>query len=53
MILNASNQADFGVVLPMYSLLATIAFAYSVISPLINALALLSQYSYQFEVGSS
>ncbi|KAG2015869.1 DUF221 family protein [Coprinopsis cinerea AmutBmut pab1-1] len=34
--------ADFGVVLPRLSLLATIAFAYSVLSPLINLLALLS-----------
>jgi calcium permeable stress-gated cation channel len=36
-----SNQADFGTVLPRLSLLATIGLAYSVISPLINGLALL------------
>ncbi|KAF8637999.1 hypothetical protein AX16_010631 [Volvariella volvacea WC 439] len=34
--------ADFGAVLPRLSLLATIAFAYSVLSPLINLLALIS-----------
>lgn len=34
-------QADFGVVLPRLSLLATIAFSYSIISPIINALALI------------
>ncbi|KAF8160922.1 DUF221 family protein [Crassisporium funariophilum] len=34
--------ADFGTVLPRLSLLATIAFAYSVLSPLINLLALIS-----------
>lgn len=38
------EQADFGVVLPQLSLLATIAFAYSVISPIINGLALLSTF---------
>ena len=32
-------QADFGVLLPRLSLLATITFAYSVLSPLINVLA--------------
>lgn len=41
------EQADFGVVLPRLSLLATIAFAYSVLSPLINLLALISMYPYQ------
>jgi calcium permeable stress-gated cation channel len=35
-------SADFGVVLPRMSLLATIGFAYSVISPVINGLAMLS-----------
>ncbi|KAF8070342.1 DUF221 family protein [Lyophyllum atratum] len=35
-------SADFGIVLPRLSLLATIAFAYSVLSPLINLLALIS-----------
>jgi hypothetical protein len=35
-------SADFGVVLPRMSLLATIGFAYSVISPIINGLAMLS-----------
>ncbi|KAF9467356.1 DUF221 family protein [Collybia nuda] len=35
-------SADFGVILPRLSLLATIAFAYSVLSPLINLLALIS-----------
>ncbi|KAF9567911.1 DUF221-domain-containing protein [Agrocybe pediades] len=35
-------SADFGVVLPRMSLLATITFAYSVLSPLINLLALIS-----------
>ncbi|KAF5351925.1 hypothetical protein D9756_007456 [Leucocoprinus leucothites] len=34
-------SADFGVILPRLSLLATIGFAYSVLSPLINLLALL------------
>ncbi|EIN07902.1 DUF221-domain-containing protein [Punctularia strigosozonata HHB-11173 SS5] len=34
-------SADFGTTLPRLSLLATIGFAYSVISPLINGLALL------------
>ncbi|PPR03078.1 hypothetical protein CVT24_012391 [Panaeolus cyanescens] len=34
-------SADFGTILPRLSLLATIAFAYSVLSPLINLLALL------------
>ncbi|KAG8834258.1 hypothetical protein FRC17_009267 [Serendipita sp. 399] len=33
---------DFGVVLPRMSLLATIALAYSIISPIINGLALLA-----------
>ncbi|KAG8771298.1 hypothetical protein FRC19_005815 [Serendipita sp. 401] len=33
---------DFGVVLPRMSLLATIAFAYCIISPIINGLALLA-----------
>ncbi|CAA7259132.1 unnamed protein product [Cyclocybe aegerita] len=35
-------SADFGVILPRLSLLATIGFAYSVLSPLINLLALIS-----------
>ncbi|KDR75323.1 hypothetical protein GALMADRAFT_226985 [Galerina marginata CBS 339.88] len=35
-------SADFGVILPRLSLLATITFAYSVLSPLINLLALIS-----------
>ncbi|KAH6914205.1 DUF221 family protein [Coprinopsis sp. MPI-PUGE-AT-0042] len=35
-------HADFGVVLPRLSLLATITFAYSVLNPLINLLALVS-----------
>ncbi|CUA72941.1 Phosphate metabolism protein 7 [Saccharomyces cerevisiae S288c] [Rhizoctonia solani] len=35
-------QADFGVVLPRMSLLCTIAFAYSVIAPVISGLALLA-----------
>ena len=35
-------QADFGLVLPRISLLATIALAYSVLSPIINGLAMLS-----------
>lgn len=35
-------SADFGVVLPRLSLLATITFAYSIMSPLINLLALVS-----------
>ncbi|RDB24859.1 Uncharacterized protein RSN1 [Hypsizygus marmoreus] len=35
-------SADFGVVLPRLSLLATIGFAYSILSPLINFLALIS-----------
>ncbi|TFK44505.1 hypothetical protein BDQ12DRAFT_701964 [Crucibulum laeve] len=35
-------SADFGVILPRLSLLATIGFAYSVLSPLINILALIS-----------
>ncbi|RXW15422.1 hypothetical protein EST38_g10427 [Candolleomyces aberdarensis] len=34
--------ADFGVILPRLSLLATITFAYSVLSPLINLLAFIS-----------
>ncbi|KAJ3569623.1 hypothetical protein NP233_g4933 [Leucocoprinus birnbaumii] len=34
-------SADFGVILPRLSLLATIGFAYSALSPLINLLALL------------
>lgn len=35
-------HADFGTVLPRLSLLATITFAYSVLNPLINLLALVS-----------
>ena len=35
-------QADFGVILPRLSLLATITFSYSVLSPLINLLAAIS-----------
>lgn len=35
-------QADFGLVLPRMSLLATIALAYSVLSPIINPLATVS-----------
>ncbi|KAG5729523.1 hypothetical protein E4T56_gene4603 [Termitomyces sp. T112] len=35
-------SADFGIILPRLSLLVTIAFAYSVLSPLINLLALIS-----------
>jgi hypothetical protein len=35
-------SADFGVILPRMSLLCTIGFAYSVISPVINGLAMLS-----------
>lgn len=35
-------QADFGLVLPRMSLLATIALAYSVLSPVINPLATVS-----------
>ncbi|KIP07764.1 hypothetical protein PHLGIDRAFT_70481 [Phlebiopsis gigantea 11061_1 CR5-6] len=35
-------QADFGLVLPRISLLATIGLAYSVLSPIINGLAMLS-----------
>ncbi|GJE96634.1 hypothetical protein PsYK624_128340 [Phanerochaete sordida] len=35
-------KADFGLVLPRISLLATIALAYSVLSPIINGLAMLS-----------
>ena len=35
-------QADFGLILPRISLLATIALAYSVLSPIINGLAMLS-----------
>jgi hypothetical protein len=38
-----AHQADFGVILPRLSLLATIGFAYSVLSPLINLLALLCE----------
>ncbi|KAF9453915.1 DUF221-domain-containing protein [Macrolepiota fuliginosa MF-IS2] len=41
-------NADFGVVLPRLSLLATIGFAYSVMSPLINLLALISYIMYYF-----
>lgn len=37
-----SHQADFGVILPRVSLVATIALAYSIISPVINGLAMLS-----------
>lgn len=37
-----SSKADFGIILPPLSLLVTIAFAYSVLSPLINLLALIS-----------
>jgi hypothetical protein len=37
-----ASQADFGVVLPRISLLATIGFAYSIISPIINGLAVLT-----------
>jgi hypothetical protein len=37
-------SADFGVVLPRMSLLATIGFAYSVISPIINGLATLVSF---------
>ena len=37
-----SFQANFGTVLPSLSLLATIAFAYSVLSPVINGLAMLA-----------
>ncbi|KAJ7141507.1 hypothetical protein C8R44DRAFT_604374 [Mycena epipterygia] len=35
-------SADFGVILPRLSLLATIGFAYSVLNPVINAFAFLS-----------
>ncbi|KAF8893933.1 late exocytosis, associated with Golgi transport-domain-containing protein [Infundibulicybe gibba] len=35
-------SVDFGVIMPRLSLLATITFAYSVLSPLINFLALIS-----------
>ncbi|KAK0441132.1 DUF221 family protein [Armillaria borealis] len=35
-------SADFGIILPRLSLLATIAFAYSVLNPLINVMALIS-----------
>ena len=45
-------QADFGLVLPRMSLLATIGLAYSVLSPIINPLAALSFilffYSWKF-----
>ncbi|CAE6462438.1 unnamed protein product [Rhizoctonia solani] len=37
-----SSVADFGVLLPRMSLLCTIAFAYSVIAPVISGLALLA-----------
>jgi hypothetical protein len=40
--LNKCLKADFGELLPVLSLLATIAFAYSVISPIINGIALIS-----------
>lgn len=36
-------QADFGIIMPRLSLLATIAFAYSILSPLINVMALISK----------
>jgi len=36
-------KADFGILLPRLSLLATIALVYSVLSPLINLLALISE----------
>ncbi|KAG8909434.1 hypothetical protein FRC01_006946, partial [Tulasnella sp. 417] len=36
--------ADFGVILPRISLIATIAIAYSVIAPVINGLALLAAF---------
>ncbi|KIO24905.1 hypothetical protein M407DRAFT_15343 [Tulasnella calospora MUT 4182] len=36
--------ADFGVILPRISLIATIALAYSVIAPVINGLALLASF---------
>ncbi|PFH52049.1 hypothetical protein AMATHDRAFT_57827 [Amanita thiersii Skay4041] len=41
-------SADFGVILPRLSLLATVAFAYSVLSPLINLLAFMSYIMYYF-----
>jgi hypothetical protein len=37
-----TSQADFGLILPRLSLLATIGFAYSVLNPIINVFALLS-----------
>ena len=42
------TQADFGTVLPNMSLLATIGFAYSVISPVINGLAMLAFILFYF-----
>ncbi|KAG6898143.1 hypothetical protein C0992_004859 [Termitomyces sp. T32_za158] len=41
-------SADFGIILPRLSLLATIGFAYSVLSPLINLLALISRCLHYF-----
>ncbi|KAH9485237.1 hypothetical protein JR316_0002144 [Psilocybe cubensis] len=39
-------SADFGTLLPRLSLLATITFAYSVLSPLINLLALITYWMF-------
>jgi calcium permeable stress-gated cation channel len=39
---STSLQADFGAVLAQMSLLATIGFAYSILSPIINGLATLA-----------
>ncbi|KAF8529554.1 DUF221 family protein [Hysterangium stoloniferum] len=41
-------SADFGVVLPQLSLLATIGLAYSVLSPIINGLAMLAFVLFYF-----
>lgn len=47
-----TSQADFGLVLPRMSLLATIGLAYSVLAPVINGLATVSFillfYSWKF-----
>jgi hypothetical protein len=45
-------SADFGVVLPRMSLLATIGFAYSVISPIINGLATLVSQFFNYDAPS-
>ena len=48
LIIISTIQADFGLVLPRISLLATIALTYSVLSPVINGLATVAFFLFFF-----